>query len=162
MITNVIEQSLRSVQRKELESKFRDFLSDEAIDASEMDLRRGAEAVTEFYRRSRFQLCDLEQDGDMLLYQWGVNDWGDGEFFDIDFTRQLIDCSDEDRRITQVSLRFRYPVVRDCSGLKAGNFWCEHVDLTNRFEDDVQTSESFRLGKRLTPDKIDIRTTMDR
>ena len=34
------------------------------------------ELMAAFYRDVRAEDCDLDADGDMLLFQWGVYDWG--------------------------------------------------------------------------------------
>ena len=47
------------------------------------------ESVYEVYRDIRiFGFTDEEQD--MLLFQYGVFDWGQGERFELDLTRQFI------------------------------------------------------------------------
>ena len=59
-----------------------------------------------FYGSVRFDDVDLAADGDMLLYQWGAYDWGEGESFEFDITRQLILGTGEDEDIFQLSLTF--------------------------------------------------------
>lgn len=87
--------------------------------------RQGAAAVLDFYRERRAAGCDLESDGDMLLFQWGTHDWGEGQHFEIDFTRQLLVPRDEeDPDVLQLSLTFRFPATEGMRGLGAGDRWC--------------------------------------
>ncbi len=50
----------------------------------------GIDLMTSFYLEERAEGCGIDNDGDMLLYQWGTYDWGEGESFEFDITRQLI------------------------------------------------------------------------
>jgi len=60
-----------------------------------------------FYRDVRADGCDLEQEGDMLLFQWGTYDWGHGLRFEFDVTRQCILGDGDDDDITQLHLTSR-------------------------------------------------------
>ncbi|QEG22270.1 hypothetical protein MFFC18_21460 [Mariniblastus fucicola] len=150
------------MQRRNLESELRRHLDENDCDVAHSNPKSALDLVAGFYRIARFENCDLDNDGDMLLFQWGVNDLGDGEFFDVDFTRQLIDGSNDENLITQVSYRFRYRATDQFRSIESGNVWCEHIDLINRFSDDVRASRTFQLANRMTQSKIDIRTTMSR
>jgi hypothetical protein len=90
--------------------------------------------VTAFYREVRAEDCDLEADGDMLLFQWGtytrwVADDGltnlrpQGEAFEYDITRQLVPVGQADV-IAHLSLRFRYPPTAALRLVGEGNRWC--------------------------------------
>lgn len=46
--------------------------------------------IGERYRHVRLSGTDLAEDGDVLLFQWGVLDWGDGLHATIDLTRQIL------------------------------------------------------------------------
>jgi hypothetical protein len=150
------------MQRCDLESEFRRYLDESDSDVADSNPKSALDSVASFYRIARFENCDVDNDGDMLLFQWGVNDWGDGEFFDVDFTRQLIDGSNDENLITQVSFRFRYPATDQFRAIEPSNVWCEHIDMINRFSDDILASRSFQLANRMTQSKTDIRTTMSR
>ena len=75
----------------------------------------------------------------MLLFQWGTYDWGQGEHFELDLTRQLTwidrDVS-PDADIWQLSLTFMFPTIETLRGLGSGNKWCAspaEVDDFNAF-----------------------------
>jgi hypothetical protein len=50
------------------------------------------------------------EDGDMLLFQYGTYDWGSGPRFDLDLTRQLVFAADDpdETEIWQLHLVYRY------------------------------------------------------
>jgi hypothetical protein len=58
--------------------------------SSKVSVRDGIEAMLDFYRNTRADDCSLDDDGDMLLFQWGTSDWGKGPEFDLGITRQFI------------------------------------------------------------------------
>jgi hypothetical protein len=57
---------------------------------TEKTFAAGLEAMLQFYQNERVDGTRLDEGGDMLLFQWGKHDWGDGEHFEINITRQLI------------------------------------------------------------------------
>lgn len=92
--------------------------------------RAGIERMTAFYRDVRADDVDLESDGDMLLFQWGTHDWGSGEMFEVDITRQLIAGRGEDEDIWQLHLTYRFPPSADLRAIGTGNSWCPRPDDT--------------------------------
>ena len=92
--------------------------------------RAGVERMMAFYRDIRADDVDLESDGDMLLFQWGTYDWGGGELFEIDITRQLIAEGGEDEDIWQLHLTYRFSPSQALRALGKGNSWCPRPDET--------------------------------
>jgi hypothetical protein len=95
--------------------------------------RQGIAAMLDFYREQRAEDCDIEQDGDMLLYQWGCCDWGAGLFFELDITRQFVEGAAEDGSIVQLSLTFRYPRTELRRKVGDGNRWCSTLHELESF-----------------------------
>jgi hypothetical protein len=77
-----------------------------------------------FYRDVRAEECDLEADGDMLLFQWGTYDWGQGPRFEFDITRQFIVGDGGDDDIRQLHMTFRFESDEFLRSLVAGDRWC--------------------------------------
>ena len=96
--------------------------------------RAGIESMIAFYNGVRFEDVDLESDGDMLLFQWGTYDWGNGAMFEIDMTRQLIATNGEDDDIWQLHLTYRFAPSEALGALGKGNRWCARPDATAPFE----------------------------
>ncbi len=89
-----------------------------------LTVAEGFSLMLHFYRDTRAEDCSAN-DGDMLLYQWGTYDWGDGKFFEMDFTRQFMLSADEDdQSIWQLSLTFKFAQSDSLKALSSGNRWC--------------------------------------
>jgi hypothetical protein len=113
----------------------------------------------DFYRDQRAEDCPLETDGDMLLYQWGTNDWGEGEWFTIDLTRQFIIVTEaEDEDIWQLSLTFRYPPTQPLRDLGDGNQWCfaPGGNSIPVFEEFVRRSAAFQTASAIEPACVEL------
>lgn len=69
--------------------------------------------------------CD-PNDGDMLLYQWGTYDWGQGKHFELDITRQFVEQErEDDDAISQLNITYKFEPTAQLEALGAGNRWCE-------------------------------------
>lgn len=90
-----------------------------------------------FYADVRFEDTNLAEDGDMLLFQWGTYDWGNGRFFNAALTRQLIRGAGEDSDIWQLHLTYRFAPSDAFAGLGAGNRWCAHPAQLASFKEFV-------------------------
>lgn len=114
--------------------------------------------VLELYRRERIDRAAMDEDGDMLLFQWGVVDWGDGRRFEIDLSRQAIvpedDDEEEDPEVRQLRCTFRY-APEPFEELLAGNRWCQTPEDLDAFRAFVLGSEALRRSSLQTP--VDLR-----
>ena len=88
-----------------------------------LSVHDGLATMIDHYRSVRADDCAIDDDGDMLLFQWGTYDWGKGPFFEIDLTRQFAIGEGEDENIWQLSLTFVFWPNRS---LEAGHRWCAH------------------------------------
>jgi len=102
-----------------------------------------------FYRTVRFDDVDLAGNGDMLLYQWGTYDWGRGESFEFDITRQLILGTGEDEDIFQLSLTFKFQPTVALLQLGAGNRWRRSLEEVEEFRSFTDRPRDAQLGARL-------------
>lgn len=104
-----------------------------------------------------------EDDGDMLLFQWGVPRRRP-EVFLVNITRQVIypldesearESSDDDEdegyeddetetEIWQLRLDFELAADEELTALGRGNLWCHAHDDIDAFRDEVFASEAFR------------------
>lgn len=81
----------------------------------------GIEAMLTFYEEERVDGCDLDDDGDMLRFEWGTYLLGDGESFRVSMTRQLM-LSEQDEPY-QLRLIFKFDSEVG-SGTRDGGQWC--------------------------------------
>jgi hypothetical protein len=94
----------------------------------------GVQRMAAFYKDLRADDVDLESDGDMLLFQWGTYDWGNGPMFEVDVTRQLIRGTGEDDDIWQLHLAYRFPPAESLRALGKGDRWCARPGDIPSFE----------------------------
>jgi hypothetical protein len=114
----------------------------------------GVEAMTAFYADDRADGCDPD-DGDTLLYQWGVNDWGDGPMLEVNVTRQFIPEADGEPR--QLSLTFSFDPGAAPKGLRDGNRWCESPTGVAAFRKFVLGSRAMKAVGQQTPTKVELK-----
>jgi hypothetical protein len=104
----------------------------------------GIDLMLNFYWEERAEGCSVEADGDMLLYQWGTYDWGSGQFFQFNITRQFIENDDEDdHTIMQLSLTFKFAPTDALRELTNGNRWCHSPDNLEEFRTFILSSPAF-------------------
>ena len=117
----------------------------------------GIAAMISFYRNVRAEDCEIQSDGDMLLFQWVTYDLGGGEHFEFDINRQFIGASGEDDEIWQLSLTFKFPPEELLRGLADGNLWCHGLDELNAFETFVVAAPAYNaVAARIdAPPKLD-------
>jgi len=101
------------------------------------------EAVLHLYETDRISGTSVAEDGDMLLFQWGSYDWGNGRFFELDLTRQAIPSGEEDPPILQLGCTYRYEPA-PFEGVEAGNRWCSSPAGLDAFRSFVLGSEALR------------------
>ena len=94
-----------------------------------------------FYCESRaIDAVPLEDDGDMLLYQWGTYDWGDSSHFEVNLTRQFILQDGEDQDIWQLLLTYCFPPQEVSIPKTSGERWCHNPSDVPSFSDFVLNS----------------------
>jgi hypothetical protein len=110
-----------------------------------------------FYIDQRAEGCRLEEQGDMLPYQWGTYTFDAPETFQLDLTRQFIeDVGEEDPDMSQLSLTIHYPPAPQFQALGSGNKWCEHPNRLTEFESFIRTSEAFRESAKGRPTRVSL------
>jgi hypothetical protein len=112
----------------------------------------GVEAMLAYYAEERADGCPLDEEGDMLLFQWGTQDWGEEPAFEVSIVRQLIAAGDE-KEPRQLDLRFRFePAVGASAGER--NRWCESPDRLSAFRRFVIGSAALKAVGRLSPKSV--------
>jgi hypothetical protein len=119
--------------------EFEAFLSRRGSPPISLTPKKGVDAMLEFYRSIRADGCNMEEDGDMLLYQWGVYETSAGERFTYNITRQFILESGEDENFWQLGLTFAFPPTGELSALGCGDRWCTSLDELAGFEAFIRT-----------------------
>jgi hypothetical protein len=107
-----------------------------------------------FYQDERADGCDIEEDGDMLLFQWGCFDWGEGESFELKITRQFIDGGGEEEDIHQLSLSFKFVPNASLRKAREGNRWCSAPEGLGEFRAFIVSSAAYRAVVKQQPIKV--------
>ena len=117
----------------------------------------GVRLMIDFYQQFRFDNCSVDDNGDMLLYQWGTYDWGPGSLFQFDVTRQFIESGFEgDDGMSQLSLCFYFYPSEEFEELKSGNRWCESPRDLASFESFIKESPAYNKVANKKPVKIEV------
>jgi len=119
--------------------EFERFLKSRGASVNSVSVPDGIDAMIEFYRDTRADDCALDSDGDMLLFQWGTYDWGDGPRFEVEITRQFIRDGGEDEDIWQLSLTF----VCSPTAIASGNRWCAMPSDLSEFAKFVRSHSAY-------------------
>ena len=81
---------------------FERFLSIRGLTIADLGAEQATDTMVAFYVERPVSGVNLDEDGDMLLFQWGIYDWGQGESFEYNITRQLIIQDDEDEALVHL------------------------------------------------------------
>jgi len=92
----------------------------------------------DFYKQIRAEGCINPVDRDMLLFQWGTYDWGQGLNFQLDVTRQFIMQGDDpndpdDDVMSQLQLTFYYQPTPVLAELSKGTHWCKPGGVPDKY-----------------------------
>ena len=141
---------------KEAKEEFERFVTEAGAVVSEFKPIDAVRLMLDFYQQERAEGCDVQGDGDMLLFQWGVQEWGrQGRFFEFNLTRQLLDSEGEDgENQTQLSLTCHFAPTPALEALKPGSKWCASPDELAGFEYFVVKSAAFQAVGKLPPENV--------
>jgi hypothetical protein len=111
-----------SEARDELEA----LLSVRIVDPTQPTADQAVKAMLDFYREARAEDVDVDSNGDMLLFQWGVYGWGGAPArFEYDITRQfIVEGLVDDDAIYQLRYTLYFEASPEAEGVGEGNRWC--------------------------------------
>ena len=111
----------------------------------------------DFYREVRAEGCHLDEDGDMLLYEWGTYDWGKGRYFELDIARQFIETgTEDDEGMSQLALTFGFHASSALDALESGDQWCHSPEELSKFESSVIASKAWQAVAAIKPDTVSL------
>lgn len=116
---------------------------------------QGIRLALDFYKDVRADGCEMDNDGDMLLFQWGTYHRGQGRAFQFDITRQFIISKgeDNDATVSQLSFRFHFMPSASLDAIKSGNRWCSTPEKLKDFEAFIVGSDAYRVVQALVPSR---------
>jgi hypothetical protein len=126
--------------------ELRRFFRQNDIALNTATLRQWVEALLLFYQTvPTTDLFDSPQ-SDMLLFQYGTYDWGDGEHFEFDITRQFVEAEDESDNgyvISQLHCRALYQPTDFLRAIGEANLWCSNKDEVSTFRSAIMESSAY-------------------
>jgi hypothetical protein len=141
----------------ESKSRFEQFVADSAGSVATLAAADATRLMLAFYRQVRAPDCPLDEDGDMILFQWGAFNFGQGETYRYDITCQfIVSGSDGDDGMSQLSLTVHFAVTEALRALKKGSRWCSSPAQADELEQFISSHEATACVASLTP----LRTTL--
>lgn len=139
-------------------SVFQTFISERGLSTARMSPRQLVAVTLEFYRDVPAAGLDSSDSSDMLLYQWGVVNWGKGEFFEFDITRQFTETGTSgDDGMSQLRLTACFPPTQALRAIKMSNRWCESKRDLAAFNAFIAASEAFKALENVIPARVELR-----
>jgi hypothetical protein len=135
---------------------FEEFVENRGGSLPRLTARTGVAEMLSFYESVLPTGCTNEN-GDMLLFQWGTYDWGDGTRFEINITRQFIEsAAEDDDAISQLRLTFRFPPDKDTAALGNGNRWCHSRSEIHPFREFISSNLAFLAEADVDPPGVSL------
>ena len=136
---------------------FESFLAQRGIQMSSMDIPQLVESALSFFETVKAAGLAEGSGTDMLLFQWGVYNWGRGEHFEFDITRQFVSADGEDDdAISQLRCTAYFEPLPALRALTKSNRWCESLVDLPAFSVFVRESAAYRSVQSLKPLKVSV------
>ena len=133
------------------------FLASRGLSASRLTVPQLIENGLDFYRSVRASGLANTPESDMLLFQWGVYNWGKGENFELDLTRQFISAGlFGDDAMSQLRCTAHFTPTPELRALPASNRWCRSIAEINVFSRFIRNSAAFQAVRSMTPERVNI------
>ncbi len=117
-----------------------------------LNARDGIAAMCDFYANVRVDGAAIENDRDMLLYQWGVDTFNSPDALLLSITRQLNIAGES--QPYQLTLAFHYPATGSLANIALGNQWCPSPGDLPSFRQFVESSEAYQAVAELRPERV--------
>lgn len=131
------------MQPSESKPQFEQFVAAAGSSAAALAPSEAVRLMLAFYRQVRAEGCSFDTNGDMVLFQWGTFDFGEGETYHYDLTRQFIvyGPGEDEHEMSQLSLTVHFAVTDQLRALQKGNGWCSWPAEADEFERFIASQE---------------------
>ncbi len=138
--------------------RLRDLLREAGVnveDPSAADVQRAWGVMAVFVAEPVEDAEPRDRDGDGILAQYGVFDWGDGEQFELDMTRQFsfVDEDGEYSHMAQLQCTFCFEPTAELRALGSDDLWSFGMPLDEFFENAL-VLPGFRGVRDLQPTPV--------
>ena len=149
------------MNKRSITASFKQYLKDQKLKEKDLTLASLPDVFLDYYRTVPFETADVENDGDMLLFEYGIFDWGQGEYFQIGLTRQLIEQHDDEEEEEDHMYQLRVTLFfRPTEFAPVGDFnkWSSGCSDLDEFKGVIVTSAGYQAALNHTPIKLEIMT----
>lgn len=124
--------------------RFEQVLADRGMARAGLDADSLVDAMLWFYANVRAtDAAPFDEDGDLLLFQWGTYDWGRARLFEFDLTRQWAERrAMGDDGLWQLQATLRYEPSSETEQLASGSQWCFAPDAVEAFRAYIAGSDA--------------------
>lgn len=135
-------------------SEFNKFAKANGVNLLKVSAKEGVEQMLAFFRDVKFEGLD-EEDGDMMLFQWGTCGRED-RLFEVNITRQFCEKDKEgDDALSQLYIGYFFDPTPDTDALGSGSsMWCDQFYKLEDFSEFVMASKALALVAKKTPKKV--------
>ena len=120
----------------------------------QLTARKGLAAMCSFYADDRADGAAIENDRDMLLYQWGIDSFNAPDVFQVSITRQ-INVTGESQPY-QLALIFSFQPTDSLRKIGTSNLWCRSPGNLPEFQQFVDASEAFKAVADAKADRVEL------
>ncbi|HEV3077698.1 MAG TPA: hypothetical protein VHB47_24980 [Thermoanaerobaculia bacterium] len=133
------------------------FYRDRSIDPASASLAAFIEGALDFYASVPASGLAADSQADMLLFQFGIFDWGSGEHFEIDLTRQFIVAGKvDDEAISQLRCTVYFDPTSTLKAVGSDHRWCEGYADLPEFKASVLSSQAYIKALAEVPKRREI------
>ncbi|MGK0358723.1 MAG: hypothetical protein ACI9U2_001016 [Bradymonadia bacterium] len=125
----------------QLRGGFTTLLAERGLTLATLTLTEGVDAMLAFYRTTRVDGRPIDEDGDMLLFEWTQYPHADHQ--QVGLVRQAMRAGD-DVVIWQLHLVFEFDAAP--ADLDNANRWCMTPDGVDAFDAFIRKSAAYRFG----------------
>lgn len=139
------------------EQRLREHLTARGFEATRSPTRMLVAGALDFYQTVPASGLDDEPGADMLLYQWGTYDWGEGPFFELDLTRQFVEAGAQgDDAMSQLSCAALFAPTPALEALGDGNRWCAGRGELPAFVTFIESGAAWAAVRDRVPTRVRI------
>ena len=151
------------MQIAESPNSLREFLDQRSLALEQAALVTLFAALVDWFESERaHDAAAIEDDGDMLLFQWGTYDWGGGSTFSYNLTRQFATSAADpaDQEIWQLGLTAHYDLTAQLTRLGSANRWCGSPSECDDLREHIRASPA--TGRVAAEDPLRVEITFER
>lgn len=149
--------AMKSLKVQASRSAFAKILEARKIALPDLIPGTGFALMCAFYATRRTEGCDIQNDGDTLLFQWALSA-GSRERFTVEITRQFMSGPDNED-IRQLSLFFSYAPSAELRAIGSGSASCHSPLELEDFVTYVTTTRAYQILEQVEAAKVSLEYT---